>query len=60
MVLGKFGLSLDNFKAEKDPDTGSYSIQFAQAGAGGGGGGEAKEAGPPLAAEPPPGSDPDF
>lgn len=29
-VLGKFGLSLDNFKAEKDPDTGSYSIKFQQ------------------------------
>ena len=29
-VLGKFGLSLDNFKAEKDPATGSYSIQFNQ------------------------------
>ena len=29
-VLGKFGMSLDNFKAEKDPVTGSYSIQFKQ------------------------------
>lgn len=27
-ILGKFGLSLDNFKAEKDPTTGSYSINF--------------------------------
>ena len=27
-ILGKFGLSLDNFKAEKDPATGSYSINF--------------------------------
>lgn len=27
-ILGKFGLSLDNFKAEKDPNTGSYSISF--------------------------------
>lgn len=27
-ILGKFGMSLDNFKAEKDPATGSYSIQF--------------------------------
>ena len=30
MVLGKFGLSVDNFKAEKDPSTGSYSIKFQQ------------------------------
>ena len=29
-VLGKFGMSLDNFKAEKDPNTGSYSIKFAK------------------------------
>lgn len=29
-VLGKFGMSLDNFKAEKDPNTGSYSINFKQ------------------------------
>eukprot|EP00803_Ostreobium_quekettii_P006418 evm.model.scf_3710.1 EVM.evm.TU.scf_3710.1 scf_3710:4658-7154(+) len=29
-VLGKFGLSLDNFKTEKDPTTGSYSIKFQQ------------------------------
>jgi tetratricopeptide (TPR) repeat protein len=29
-ILGKFGLSLDNFKAEKDPETGSYSINFNQ------------------------------
>lgn len=27
-ILGKFGMSLDNFKAEKDPSSGSYSIQF--------------------------------
>lgn len=37
-VLGFFGLSLDAFKAVKDPATGSYSISFDQsAGAGGGG-----------------------
>jgi tetratricopeptide (TPR) repeat protein len=29
-LLGKFGMSLDNFKTEKDPDTGSYSIKFQQ------------------------------
>jgi len=27
-ILGNFGLSLDNFNAVKDPDTGSYSISF--------------------------------
>jgi len=27
-VLGKFGMSMDNFKCEKDPDTGSYSVKF--------------------------------
>ena len=27
-LLGKFGMSLDNFKAEKDPNTGSYNISF--------------------------------
>ncbi len=29
-LLGKFGLSLDNFKAVKDPNSGSYSISFQQ------------------------------
>lgn len=41
-ILGKFGLSLDNFKMEKDPNTGSYSIQFNQ-GSGGGCDGQKKE-----------------
>ena len=27
-ILGKFGLSVDNFKAVQDPKTGSYSINF--------------------------------
>ncbi|XP_077216202.1 uncharacterized protein LOC143850825 [Tasmannia lanceolata] len=27
-VLGRFGMSFDNFKAVKDPNTGSYSISF--------------------------------
>lgn len=29
MILGKFGLSLDNFKMEKN-EQGSYSVQFQQ------------------------------
>jgi len=29
-VLGKFGMSLDNFKTVQDPQTGSYSISFQQ------------------------------
>lgn len=29
-LLGKFGLSLDNFKAEQDAATGGYSIKFSQ------------------------------
>ncbi|XXG48655.1 hypothetical protein AAC387_Pa02g3040 [Persea americana] len=29
-LLGRFGMSLDNFKAVKDPNTGSYSISFQQ------------------------------
>ncbi|KAI3444078.1 hypothetical protein Pfo_000743 [Paulownia fortunei] len=27
-ILGRFGMSVDNFKAVKDPKTGSYSISF--------------------------------
>ena len=27
-VLGKFGMSVDNFKVEKDENTGSYSVNF--------------------------------
>ena len=34
-LLGKVGLSLDNFKAVQDPATGSYSISFQQQAAAG-------------------------
>lgn len=34
MVLGNFGLSCDNFKAEKDENTGGFSLKFVQEKAG--------------------------
>mmetsp|Transcript_10417 Transcript_10417/g.14372 ORF Transcript_10417/g.14372 Transcript_10417/m.14372 type:complete len:95 (-) Transcript_10417:231-515(-) len=27
-ILGNFGMSLNNFKAQKDPNTGSYNISY--------------------------------
>jgi len=30
--LGMFGMSVDNFKFEKDPGTGSYNVKFNQGG----------------------------
>ena len=49
-LLGRFGLSLDSFAAEKDPVTGAYSIKFNQSGggSGGGSGGEGEEEAKPL------------
>lgn len=31
-ILGKFGMSIDNFKANKDPATGGYSISYQPGG----------------------------
>ena len=36
-LLGRFGLSLDSCAAERDPETGAYSIKFNQGGSSGGG-----------------------
>jgi len=44
MVLGKFGMSVDNFKFEKDPNTGSYSVNFVQGGQQQAQGGQAHQA----------------
>lgn len=34
-ILGNFGMSLDNFKMQQDPNTGSYSISMGNPGDGG-------------------------
>lgn len=39
MFLGKFGLSTDNFKFDKDPKSGGYSMRFEQNPGGAAGGG---------------------
>lgn len=44
-ILGRFGMSVDDFRAEKDPSTGSYSIKFGRGGGGAGGEQQEEEAG---------------
>lgn len=48
-LLGKIGLSLDNFELKQDEKTGGYSINYRQGGQGG-------ESGADGGAQPPPAS----